>query len=211
MKNVIYTCLLTAGMLFFSFIGTANAVIEPVNFDEGSFVNMGELDYGQYGTIKPSKAFGRVAISEISALLPSHSAVTFSYNFKGDLIGGLLAAGGQYTYVDGGDLHQGFTVALSNTSLNFASSTVNGVQLDTALAYSSADLDIGGNTASATIISESGGLLDITSTLFAFVGGSKKYTISYNVTEAPIPAALPMFAMGLCAVAGIRRRKKAAA
>lgn len=213
MKNIAYTCLLVAGLVLFSFVGTASAVAvipAPEDFN-GSFVDMGELEIDQSGTIYADKANGGIAMSQIRALLPSHSAITFSYNFKGNLQSGMLAAGGQYSYLEGGDLYEGYTAALSNSSLNFSGSFVNGTPVGTALAYASADLDPKGNKASAMIMNMSGDFLDITSALFAFIGGNKHYTISYQVTETPIPAALPMFAMGLCAVAGMRKRKKAAA
>ncbi len=218
MKNVINTCVLAAGMILFSFVGTTNAAVVVT---DSPFQNLGLLSVGQEDTLNIAKTKKKVAISQLSALLPSHSAITFTYNFDANLLGGVLGAGGYYDYIEGdeflkmaavgGDHHQGFASALSNTPLNFAASSVNGMQLDTALAYASADLDIKGNTATATIINSSGGLLDITSVLFAYLGSNKKYTISYNVTETPLPAALPMFALGLCAVAGIRKRKKAIA
>ncbi len=208
MKSVIYTCVLAVGLVLFSFIGAANAAIGPVNYN-GSYVDMGELSLGQYGTVYADKANGGIAMSQLRALLPSQASVTFSYNFVGGLQSGMLAAGGLYSYPDADGLHEGFAASLSNTSLNFSGSKINGTPIGTALAYASADLDVVADTASATIINGSGGFLDITSALFAIVGANKEYTISYQVTETPLPAALPMFALGLCAVAGVRKRKKA--
>jgi hypothetical protein len=211
MKNVVYTYLLVATMVLFSFAGTANAVVDSVDFD-GSFVNMGTLSSGQHGIIDADKAKWGIAASRITALLPSHSAVTFSYNFSGDLKSGLLAANGEYAYTEEGNLHEGYARAFSNTSIfNSSGSFVNMIPLETALVYAYADLDTSGDIASATFTNMSGGALDIASAVFAFLKGNKKYTISYEVTETPIPAALPMFSLGLCAIAGIRRRKKAIA
>lgn len=188
MKKVAYTYLLVAVMALFSFTSTANAVVD-----------LGDLNYGDQATISTTPEFGGIAISQLKAVLPSQSMITFTYNFNADLVAGLLAAAGNYSY--GGN--DGYALALSSGSLNITENTI--------LAYASADLDLKGNTASATIVNMSEGFLNITSSIIAYLRGNGEYAISYQVTATPIPAALPMFAMGLCAVAAIRRRKKAAA
>jgi|GEM_PF-2754559 len=202
MKNVVCRYLLVVGMTLFSFVGTANAVIDY----SGPIVNLGQLEIGQHDTIF-GKSNGRSVISKINASLPSQSAVTFSYNFKGGLRGGALAIGGKYSYPLGGDQHEGYAVAITTKPLSISGSTVNGVPVENALAYASADLDVSNNMASATIRNSSYGVLDIRSVIIAFLGKRSAYSVSYEVTETPVPAALPMFAMGLCAVAGIRKRK----
>ncbi len=209
MKNVVYTYLLVAGMVLFSFTGTAKAVIDDgsTNF-RGSRVDMGTLENGQFGTIHAHPASGGFALNLLSALLPSQSAVTFSYNFSGDLKNGFVAAGGRYSYELGGDSYKGYTAVLSNTPLSSSGSFVNGRPVTEALAFASADFDPNANTASVTITNLSDGFLDIASKLVAYVKYNKNYTVSYSVTETPIPAALPMFAMGLAAVVGLRRRKQ---
>ncbi len=209
MKNVVCACLLTVGLFAFSFVSTANAVVS--NDFTGSFVEMGTLGSGQSGTIYADDVKNGVAISQIDALLPSHNSVTFSYNFSGNLRSGILADGGYYSYESGGNQYDGFAVALSQGSLSFSKGFVNGAPVSTALAYASANLDTGNNVASATIANGSDGFLNITNALFAFVRGSNKYNISYRVTATPLPAALPMFIMGLLAVFGIQKRRKAVA
>lgn len=41
------------------------------------------------------------------------------------------------------------------------------------------------------------------------VAGSTAFDVSYVVSAVPVPAALPMFGLGLAALAGYRARKRA--
>ncbi len=204
MKNTIYRHLLIAGITLLSFVGidTANAAVDYT----GSFVNMEELSIGQSGTISGGNGFGNAVISQITGYLPSNSMITFSYNFSGTLRGGLLASGGSYSYDDGIDSYEGFTVAMSAGSVSFSGGTVNGAPSD-ALAFSSAQIT-GTNAATTVIENFSGDFLGIMSLFIGAATGSKAYIISYGVSEVPLPAALPMFGMGLVVIAGLRARKK---
>ena len=211
MKNNVYKILLIAGITLLSFIGTgaANAAgVDPMNKDyTGSDVDMHKVKIGQYGTVSDSAAYGNTVVGSIHAFLPSNSEITFTYNFNGDLLAGLLVAGGTYSYKDKKDYYEGYAAGLSDGPMSFSGGTTNGTT-SAALAFATASMDVSDDSASATITNLSGDWLDVTSLIVGYLSGITDYTVSYEVSSVPLPAALPMFGMGLIAVAGLRSRRK---
>lgn len=210
MKNIIYKYLLMTGVVLLSLSGAGVANASMVKDYNGSFVEMGTLFDGQHGTITGGGGIDEAAvISQITAKLPAGTMIEFSYTLDGMLLGGMLTSGGSYSFKDDyGKVYEGQTVALSIGPTSYSEGSYDGVASE-ALAFSSAQLNIGTSSGSAIIKNYSEGFLDIVSVLVgAIAAGGNTYTISYSVSSVPLPAALPMFGMGIIAVAGMRARSK---
>lgn len=158
--------------------------------------------------------------------LPANSVVTFSYTSEGyasDI--GKLDTFTYTTYeYDGVD----YTVSISKsiderpdgkpsyssawyryTNEHNETFKVDGYP-DPALVLQSAQLDLTNSPAAQIIITNaSDGRLQFTHHLAAiYEGGPASMTLTYEVSAVPLPAALPMFALGLLGIAGIRTRRK---
>lgn len=199
-------------LLAFSVIGlaiSATPASATVVDYSGNFVDMTPtpLEIGQSGTItSTSPGFGSTVFSLITGSLPANSMVTFSYNFSGTILSGLLNASGGYSYIDGGVAHAGYTTASAPGGFGFSASFEDGTPV-APLALSSAQID---STSTATVVIKnlSAGALSYASSLMASVFGSKNFTVAYNVSAVPVPAALPLFGLGLGAIAAMRARRK---
>ncbi len=172
--------------------------------------NMGLVSAGDSGVIDMSHS-GNLIVNSITGSLPSNSMITFSYDFDGNIDFGALSAGGQYAYNTGGSLFEGMTL-----DTTFSSPVAMGYTDGTpspALALASAQIDFTGNTATAVIKNLSSGIVHYASLFSGLFSGAKTGTVSYVVSAVPLPAALPLFGLGLGAMAGfgIRRKKKLAA
>jgi hypothetical protein len=191
-------------------VGANKASAAIVDFS-GDDINMGTLAIGQSGTIS-ADSLGSLVVNSVQGVLPVNSLLTFTYNFSGNLLAGVLAAGSEYTYTAGGVDFAGSSLSVEPLGLNYASGTENGAP-SSALAFSSAQVDFTGNTASAIISNESAGVLDFSSVFVGLVIGDRNLDIAYNVSAVPLPGALPLFGLGLAAMAGynMRRKKKMAA
>jgi len=187
----------------------ARAALSPYTFT-GDDVSMGTLSSGQSGVIGSIGNVGNVILSRVSGTLPANTLVTFTYNFSGNLERGSLTSTANYSYIDGGDVFSGF-VGDSNLTGSNSAGNINGSP-STALAVASAQVDFSNNTATAIIQNNSSGAVSFLDLFVGFVSGSKNLEISYNVSAVPLPAALPLFASAIAALAGLSyRRKKAAA
>ncbi len=174
----------------------------------GPFVTMGSpLQIGQEGTITGSLKLGNTVLNTITGYLPENTMIEFTYTFKGKLTPATFLAGtGSYSYDVGGDYYEGMAGALANPEVSFSTGSVNG-NPSAALAMVSAQIT-GLNTATVVIKNFSAGVLDFATLFFGTLKGSKKFEISYVVSAVPVPAALPMFGIGLMALTGYGARKK---
>ncbi len=204
--------LLIAGIMMISAIYVKPAAAVGVDF-YGPYANMSPdpLTIGQTGTITGASIVGDTVLNVISGTLPTGGMITFSYDFDGLLGFGpsLLSATADYSYNNGGQLFEGYAAGVAGTSSGFsvAEGTVDG-SASTALAFASAELKTFGFNSGTTVIRNlSAGTLDFASTFLGVVTGAKSFTITYEVSAVPVPAALPMFGLSLMALAGYRRRK----
>ncbi|NBO19142.1 MAG: hypothetical protein EBV03_07965 [Proteobacteria bacterium] len=132
-----------AALAFVSTISVAQA--DEVNFS-GSMVDMGHVNYGQYGTITniyetmfslpPHQQGSGTAFG----YLPTNATITFTYDFTG-LRDGSLTGYGAYDYNSGGDHYAGSAIATSG-GFNYSEATVNGVA-SSPLVFATANLNVG--------------------------------------------------------------------
>ncbi|PJB70858.1 MAG: hypothetical protein CO093_06900 [Alphaproteobacteria bacterium CG_4_9_14_3_um_filter_47_13] len=183
-------------------VGTVSAA--TVDFNAG--VDMGTVSIGQTGTITADH-FGNLILNKITGSLPANGMITFTYNFAGNLVSGFLAAGSSYSYIDGGSDFAGKSVSIAPLGLSSTNGTVDGFP-STALSVASAQIDFDNNTATSTIKNFSSGVVDYVNLFAGLVLGNKNLEIAYSVSAVPLPAALPLFGIGLAALAGFGARKR---
>lgn len=212
--------LLVAGLLTgLSFpVAQANAtVVGPTDYT-GNFIDMTPtpLSVGQYGTITGSGSFGNVVMSLITGSLPSNSMASFTYEFSGLMTSSYLTSTSGYSFMDGMTPNFGYTTAADTSvapgSFSYSISYVGATPSATALAVSSAQID---TLQKATLVIKnlSGGALTFANTFIGTLLGSTNFTVAYNISAVPVPAALPLFGLGLSALGAMRlraRRKNAA-
>lgn len=58
-----------------------------------------------------------------------------------------------------------------------------------------------------TLTNKTAGNIDIESSIFAYLTGGASLRVIATVTQIPLPAALPLFGLGIAALAGYRARK----
>lgn len=176
----------------------------------GNFVDMTPtpLAIGQSGTITANGAgFGNAVMSLITGSLPANSMITFSYNFDGVLDSGYLTTSGGYSYTNGGVSYTGYTTATAPGGFGFSASYEDATPV-AALALSSAQIT-SPSTATVIIKNLSAGALSYVSAFMGTVAkGAKSFTVAYNVSAVPVPAALPLFGLGLGALAWRARSRK---
>lgn len=200
--------LLVAGCVLGFALSSTPSSAAVVNYS-GNFVDMTPtpLEVGQSGTITSTGAgFGNAVLSLITGSLPTNSMITFSYNFAGSLTSSFLSTSGGYSYNDGGVSYQGYTTATAPGGFGFSASYENATPVE-ALALSSAQID-SPNAATVIIKNLSGGALSYVTAFMGTVMGSKNFTVAYNVSAVPVPAALPLFGLGLGAIAFMRSRAR---
>lgn len=206
MKHLIMTVAVSSALLFAS--GTSHASI-IANFS-GSDVDMGTVAVGQTGVIS-ADSFSGLIINRISGMLPADSLITFSYEFTGNVLSGILASGAEYQYMQDGVSFYGNAIAIEpGASTSYA--TVDGV-VSSSLVLASSQVDFANNTAQAIITNNASDFADFSSVFAGLVIGDDTVEIAYSVSAVPIPAALPLFGAGLGALAGFGawRKRKAAA
>jgi hypothetical protein len=178
-----------------------------VNFN-GNFVNMSPapLEIGQTGTITSSGGFGNAVLSFISGSLPSNSIATFTYNFVGNLNTSFLTSNAAYSYTDVGVNYKGFTTSSSPVGFDFAVGYQNNTP-SVPLAIASSQIT-GSQSATVVIKNFSAGVLSYANAFLGTVTGSKNFTVAYNISAVPVPAALPLFGLGLGALGFVRARAR---
>lgn len=200
--------LLVAGCLFGMAFTSNNASATVIDFT-GNFVDMtpSPLGIDQSGTIySDGSGYGSAVLSQITGSLPANSMITFSYNFSGTLTSNFLTTSGGYSYSDGGVLYVGNTNATAPADFGFSASYEDSTPV-TALALSSAQID-SAHTATVIIKNLSAGILNYVTAFMGTVTGNKHFTVAYNVSAVPVPAALPLFGLGLGALAAMRARSR---
>ncbi len=165
--------------------------------------------------------------SIINGVLPAHTAVTFTYEFDGDLKKQSSLTGTSSYFFMGNDI-TGAPALYSGSSESIAygstpdvtdSSThlMNGVPYAPSIppVIAAAQLDSSGGagvgSGTITITNNSAGLANFFNVFFGKVMGSDKYRVTYNVSSVPLPAALPMFGLALLALRRFFVKKNTAA
>ncbi|MCB1529592.1 MAG: hypothetical protein KDJ42_01130 [Alphaproteobacteria bacterium] len=202
------TFLMIAVMAVAFSVNAKSAAAAVVDFS-GSVVEMTPepLDIGQTGTITGGGGGGSSVLSIINGILPPSSMVSFSYSFASPITSGLLADFGAYFYNDGFHDYAGWAADDSSSGTPLSDGTTDGT-FSGALAFASAQLT-GLTSGTAIIKNFSAGSLDFMAVFLGTVAGSTAFDVSYVVSAVPVPAALPMFGLGLAALAGYRARKRA--
>lgn len=202
--------LLAASMAFMVALPVSGAKAATVDYT-GNFVNMSPVSVGQSGTITGGSTFGDIIMGLVTGSLPSNSMITFSYTTPGALTSGYLDTSAGYSYKDGGVNYTGYSHTDEPNGSDFSIGFENGSP-STALAVTSAQIN---NPSSVTVIIKnfSAGVVTYANAFMARVLGNPDFTIAYNVSAVPVPAALPLFGLGLGALAAMKsrsRRKKQA-
>ncbi len=172
----------------------------------GFNIGMGNVSVGQTGTIHADH-LGNLIVNQITGTLPSNSMITFSYGFAGDIDWAALLTSTGYAYTDGGHDYAGYSIEIPPGPVSFSYGQVDGFP-STALAVASAQIDFSTNTASVIIKNFSAGVANYVNLFLGSVLGNQNLEIAYAVSAVPLPAALPMFALGLGALAGLGARRK---
>jgi hypothetical protein len=185
----------------------ASSPASAVVVDYSGFnINMGNVAIGQTGTIDADH-LGNLIVNRITGTLPSNSMITFSYNFAGDIDWGALLSGVGYSYTDAGHNYAGYSIEIPPGPVSFSYGEVDGFP-STALAVASAQIDFSNNKASVIIKNFSSGVANYVSLFLGSVLRNQDLEIAYAVSAVPLPAALPMFALGLGALVGLGARRK---
>ena len=133
---------------------------------------------------------------DVFGKLPPLSMVEFTYNSTGPFLFQTLTSAGQY--------NGGLEYSFENVPSGAAGSSAGSLVITSAQILSSQE-------ATGIIKNLSSEIADFQS-VFAgfFFGAGKQLNIEYSVSAVPVPAALPLFVMGLGGlVFGARRKKKA--
>ncbi len=205
LRKYFLTGILSLGMLMSANVASA-ATVDYSGFN----INMGTVEIGQTGTIDAAH-FGNVIVNKISGALPANSMITFTYDFAGDLLIGLLGTAAGYSYDEAGTSFGGLSFSMDPPGFSVSSGTEDGSS-STALAVASAQIDFGADTATVIIKNFSSGVANYLNVFAGLVNGNKDLQIAYNVSAVPVPAALPLFGAGIAALTGFgaRRRKRKA-
>ena len=79
------------------------------------------------------------------------------------------------------------------------------------LVLATAHMSHNGNSGQTTLANLSGSTIEFKSTVFAtYLDGTAKLIVRAIVTQVPLPAALPLFGMGIASLAAYRARKRKA-
>jgi len=173
----------------------------------GADFDMGEVEIGQTGTI--TNDYYKRSSSYINAaygLLPSNSMIRFDYTLTGVSLGTLEVGMASYEYKGRDDYYTGSAYANSNGSSE-AFGFVNGIS-STPLVLATANMT-SPSTGYIIIKNYASEAADFLAMIMGILSLGGQVAATYAVTEIPLPAALPLFGLGLAALtgAGLRRKK----
>lgn len=194
-----------AGFALCALLSPSSASAVVIDYS-GFNIGMGNVSVGQTGTIHAGH-LGNLIVNQITGTLPSNSMITFSYDFAGDIDWAALLTGAGYSYTDGGHNYAGYSIEIPPGPVSFGYGEVDGFP-STPLAVASAQIDFSANTASVVIKNFSAGVANYVNLFLGSVLRNQSLEIAYAVSAVPLPAALPMFALGLGALAGFGARRK---
>jgi len=209
MKKLLYAFGACLGLI------SASAHATVINFS-GAHVNMGNVDYGQTGTISnlyqtlftlPPHIVGG---GDAYGFLPANAKITFSYTFTG-LEDGQLQSYSSYNYNQGGSQYFGSATA-DTKSFGTAVGSVNGLP-SAPLVFASANLNVvnpGTSTGTTTLFNTTSTMVQFQTLFFGLLNASPRGigSATYAVSSIPLPAALPMFLALIGGFAGFSRLRK---
>jgi len=182
-------------------VGIAQAA--EVDFSGGS-IDMGTVSIGQFGNLTSTTPL--YTQMGIQGVLPSYGKIVFDYTLPVGATSNIFSQG-SYAYTSGGLTYTGMSVSsTSGPGFTFGQVIDSGSNIvgTTPLVLSFASLN--GTTGIATITNLSASTASFFSNIFSF---PSLRAASYNVASAvPLPASLPMFAMGLVGLVMLARSRK---
>ena len=209
LKNILFVMLIAVFGVMNAHLAQAATQLSTTNIqiigsDPSEY---GLMTIGQSGTYNFDglQYFGDGNVAyEVATKIPENSMITFTYNSTGFIPG----EGKGFIYVYDPVGNQAYSTAPIEPG------GLTSVESSTAYAYASAQFVNGnsneGNFIIKNLTTNSINVLSYFQQLYS-MGSTAGVTINYEVSAVPLPAALPMFGMGLLAVAGLRRRKAVAA
>lgn len=174
----------------------------------GEDVSLGLLKVGDSGTIQNTGSDFESYINKVSGSLAANTKITFTYTLTGLTDSTLLVDFVNYNYKDGGSTYTGTAYANSDGK-SIAYGYVDGAK-STPLVAAEAGLTSADGTTGYTIIKNlSADLASFKTTITGILLSSGLITATFKVEAIPLPAALPLFGLGLAGLAGVRARRKA--
>ncbi|MFA6280306.1 MAG: VPLPA-CTERM sorting domain-containing protein [Bdellovibrionales bacterium] len=180
----------------------------------GNHDYMGLVDAGNTGTIATNTfaGDGGFKYDNVSGLLPSNTAITFSYTFLGSL--------GQWDYVQGNASYKEapyrYRVGADSNgwTLNQEAFRHHGFHDTSDTLDVSVSANMEGDKQTATVIITN--LANVAANFDSYFLSYRwmregRVATTYAVSSVPLPAALPLFGLGLAGLAGYRRRKSSKA
>jgi hypothetical protein len=153
-------------------------------------------DSGFYSTTVNNKFYEHDVLGALSSM----SKITFTYDLTNTSEnGGAAISSIGYTVTD--------PVFSASASAEEAGVSMSDVSSDHLILASAAMTTDFAGTTTITNLSKNR-IINFTSTIAAYLTKGAQLTVSYAVTAVPLPAALPLFGLGIAALAGIRAKKK---
>lgn len=190
-------------------LNTAQAAV--IDF-AGYHYDMDTVEVGDMGTIATQRLPNPHGYfyDYVEGILPSNTAITFTYKLKNTAVGNGFAEGmGQVS--DGASLYRYW--AASDGWINHEKAGADGIFSPTAPTFgltTTAALSPNGKIATVVITN----LADVAANFKSYYFSALKFgnglvSTTYNVAAVPLPAALPLFGMGLIGLTALRRRRTA--
>ncbi len=197
-----------AGALL-SIVAFGGGAAQAATFPPG-YTDLGYLSIGASGDTNEATAGGAPMLINdyATGYIPAMSMITFTYSIKGvaDYGPKLMSSVGSYNYEDNGNLYKGSVYATSAGDIKHED-FVNGVPSGTPLVFATANLfaDFSGGVTTITNLTNSWVNF---ATMFLGILQNGDSSASYHVSAVPLPAALPLFGIGLAGLVGVKRLKK---
>ncbi len=201
---------LQGAVFSFLLIAAATGATRAATVDfTGNNYNMGLVADGQTGVIKTTSF---PLYNFVTGLLPSETQITFSYAFRGG-VGQKGKLGALATYLDDG---YRYTIGsdgskIKTNLLKGVIANVSGADLPVTIAT---DFYVDPNDkkksyGTITIVNMSAVTANFASFFKSFIPFKKGHIeVTYAVSAVPLPAALPLFGIGLAGLAGFARSRK---
>ncbi len=190
------------GLVLFTSFGAKAASIFSNN-------DLGTLSIGDSGPLNTVNVGKKSSVVHHMAegYIPANSFITFSFTFSGVADKGpyLLSGHGAYDY-DMGDSFAG-TVYTNSNGGNDWKAFVNGLTSSEQLVFATSNLANDFSGGSITFTNLSKGLMWFSTTFLGKIANGFS-SANWSVAAVPLPAALPLFGIGLLGLVGARRLRQ---
>ncbi len=201
MKKIFLNFILIAGIALVSLSTAQLAKAATLT----NFTDLGLIETN--GTVSGETFLGGAVVNQISGSLASGTMAVFSYSFPNNAMAELVSGGLTV------DTNYGLSGNTKVADYVGSATGFSGNVYSSPLVFVSAQIDASGKTATATIKNLSSGTLDFVNMLYGLINDYNVTgtLVSYEVSNVPVPAALPLFGLGFGAVAfGARKKRKTA-